>query len=189
MPRFRKPSPALVVAVVALVAALGGVAVASPLASDGKVQLCYSQASLDDPGNGSSAVYVVNAGHPCDGDYPDAVTVNQTGPRGLPGPPGLPGPQGQRGPRGPVGVKPLPDKLTNHSLGDLAQVDKKNDATDDKLKEARRRLAALIHAKGAVDPDALAREQQRLLQALLTIQQQVQSINHVDQSVIGKLAH
>jgi hypothetical protein len=183
--RIRKPSPAVLVAVVALVAALGGVAIANPLASDGKVRFCYRQASLDDPGSGSSAVYVVNAGHPCDGDYPDSLVMNQTGPRGLPGPLG---PLGPRGPQGLPGVKPLPGRLTAQSLGDLKQVDKKNDKTDDKLKEAERRLQELMRRKGEVDPDRLAREQQRLLQMLLQVQQQVQAINDVNQSVIRKLA-
>lgn len=64
-----------------------------------------------------------------------------------------------------------------------ARLDKKNGSTDDKLEEARKKLADLIRAKGDVDPNALAREQQQLLQMLTTIQQQVQKINDVNQSV------
>ena len=82
----------------------------------------------------------------------------------------------------------LGEKLKKRTLGDLRKVDRKSGSTDDKLEYARRKLAALTHAKGQLDPDALAKEMQRLLAMLATMQQQVQSISDVNQSVIRKLA-
>ena len=107
--RFR-PSPALVVAAVALMVTLGGVAVASIPGSGGKITTCYSPGSIVK--GGATPLEVVDTAH---GGCPAGtatLTFNETGPRGPKGtngtvigegPPGPAGPRGKTGPAGPRG--------------------------------------------------------------------------------------
>jgi hypothetical protein len=86
MRRFR-PSPALLVAIVALVAAAGGFAVASIPSGNGTVHACYQKE------NGQLRVVDKDANQACRPSE-RALTLNQRGPTG---------PTGPRGPAGPAG--------------------------------------------------------------------------------------
>jgi len=82
-----RPSPALVVAIAALVVALGGVAYATIPGSDGVIHGCYLKAV------GSLRVIDPSTGQHCTA-VETPIQWNQTGPQG---------PQGATGPTGPVG--------------------------------------------------------------------------------------
>jgi hypothetical protein len=76
--RHRRPSAALIVAMLALVVALGGVAIASIPSSDGTIHGCYN-------GQGQLRVIDTESGASCvPGET--ALNWNQTGPAGPPGP-------------------------------------------------------------------------------------------------------
>jgi hypothetical protein len=91
-----RPSPALIIAIVALFVALGGVAYATIPGSDGVIHGCYLNK------NGTLRVIDPGAGQKCSG-FETAVQWNQTGPRGLQGLQGSPGAAGPAGPAGPTG--------------------------------------------------------------------------------------
>lgn len=189
MSRLRKPSPALVVAIVALVASLGGVAIAAPTASDGTIRLCYSEAGL--AADGTSAVELASPSHACanDTELPDTLVINQTGPRGQTGMAGPRGPQGLPGPAGPAGPATggLNHHLTKQTLGKLGQVGKGANATEDKLSHARNQLLELIRQHGQIPPDVLARQQAHLEQVLAQLTRQMEQLNDVNRKVISKL--
>lgn len=76
----RRPSPALVVAFIALLLALGGVAFAAiPDSDDGEIHGCYAN------NNGALRVIDAQAGQTCNTSRETALTWNQRGPQGVPG--------------------------------------------------------------------------------------------------------
>ncbi len=93
--RFR-PSPALVVSVVALTVAFGGVAWAAIPDSSGVIHGCYQR------DHGQLRLIDTDQNQSCN---PSEVPIqwSQTGPQGQPGPQGAQGPQGQQGPQGDPG--------------------------------------------------------------------------------------
>lgn len=103
MRRFRlRLSPALVVAVLALILALGGAAVAAIPDSSGVIHGCYKT------NKGTLRVIDTDKGQTCSKSE-TPLSWNQTGPRGAQGPAGPAGPQGPQGatgaqgPAGPAG--------------------------------------------------------------------------------------
>jgi hypothetical protein len=94
MRRPRKPSPALVVSLIALVAAVSGLAIAAVPDSRGRIAACYSKKT------GSVRLLVKGGG------CPRGLTLirwNQRGPAGVAGSPGAPGTAGERGLQGEQG--------------------------------------------------------------------------------------
>lgn len=83
--RLRGMSPSMAIALLALVVAVGGVAVASIPSADGAIEGCYD--------NSTGALRVIDpaAGGTCRGGE-TALTWNQKGPQGPPGPQGDPAP-------------------------------------------------------------------------------------------------
>jgi hypothetical protein len=98
--RFR-PSPALVVAVTALVVALGGVAYATIPDSGGVIHGCYLKRT------GSLRVIDPSRGERCT-RAETSIPWNQTGPRGAIGRAGRQGKTGATGPQGPAGPAGAP---------------------------------------------------------------------------------
>lgn len=100
--KFRLPSPALVVAVAALVFALAGAAWAAIPDSSGVFHGCVSNRTgvlrVIDSSNTGFAGHCFTRHH-----AETAITWNQTGPQGPAGVQGLAGPQGKTGPQGPPG--------------------------------------------------------------------------------------
>lgn len=94
----RLPSPAMIVATVALGFSIGGGAyAANSILSRGSLRLCVAE-------NGT--LHARTAGHPCV-QHQQLVTVNLQGPAGKPGPAGpagAPGATGQTGPKGDPGT-------------------------------------------------------------------------------------
>jgi hypothetical protein len=92
---FRLPTPAMIVATIALGFSIGGGAYAASgvLSTQGSLRLCIAQ-------NGK--LHARTAGHPCV-NHEQVVTVNLRGPAGAPGAAGPPGPSGAVGPAGPKG--------------------------------------------------------------------------------------
>jgi hypothetical protein len=76
--RHRRPSAALIVAIVALIVALGGVAIASIPSADGTIHGCYNA-------QGQLRVIDAESGASC-APGETALSWNQTGPAGPPGP-------------------------------------------------------------------------------------------------------
>lgn len=95
--RRLRPSPALVVAIVALVAAVGGFAVASIPSGNGTIHACYQKE------NGQLRVIDKDANQSCRPSEV-ALTFNQKGPAGPTGPAGPKGATGPAGPTGPSGT-------------------------------------------------------------------------------------
>jgi hypothetical protein len=94
-----RKSPALAVAVVGLLAVLGGVAFSAIPDASGVIQACYD--------NSTGAVRLVNKPSTDCTVGETAITWNQTGPPGAaggPGPAGSPGPAGPRGEAGAPGA-------------------------------------------------------------------------------------
>jgi hypothetical protein len=174
---MRRPSPSMAVAIAALVAALGGVAVASPIGGDGKVHLCYSQKGVDDmDGN---QVVAVNAGAPCPADYPDALVLNQTGPAGAPGAPGPQGPGGQ--------VIKLGDKIAKDAIKGLEKADKVADKQEDKLRALEKKIAEQKSSAQSKQQEALWQKQQQLAQTMKQITKMLEEIAAANQQVIKSL--
>jgi hypothetical protein len=170
----------MAVAITALVAGLGGVAVASPIGGDGKVHLCYSQAGVDV--NDGNQVVAVNAGSPCPPEYPQSLVLNQTGPQGPTGVPGASGPQGTPG-----GTKPLDKEKTKQAVKQLEKVDEVADKTKDKLEALAAKLRA---AKGkSIDEDLirLMQHQQRMAEILRQITEAMNQIADTNRKVIRDL--
>jgi hypothetical protein len=108
-----RPSPALIVAIAALVVALGGVAYATIPDSNGVIRGCYLKAI------GSLRVVDPSAGQHCATAVETPIQWNQTG---LQGPAGPTGPQGPAGPTmgifappGPANVDLTPDSARGGS--------------------------------------------------------------------------
>jgi hypothetical protein len=95
------PSPALMVAVAALVVALGGVAYATIPDSGGVIHGCYLNAV------GTLRVIDTGTGQHCNTTFEKTIQWNQTGPQGPAGPAG---PKGDTGAAGPAGA-PGSDQL------------------------------------------------------------------------------
>lgn len=106
MRRLRlRPLPAFVVAVVALVLALGGAAFATIPDSAGVIHACYQVNRTGQLDRNSSLRLIDPSGSGTQGTkgctpHELALDWNHTGPRG---PAGLPGPKGDTGPQGPQG--------------------------------------------------------------------------------------
>jgi hypothetical protein len=84
-----RPSPAMVVASLALLVALGGVAFASIPGPGGKIKACYRKST--------GGLRVIDSGKSCSKKKERTLTWNQQGPRGLQGVQGLQGKQGIQG--------------------------------------------------------------------------------------------
>lgn len=100
MPSLRtlRPSPALIVAIAALVVAIGGVAYATIPDSNGVIHACY--------GTGRYLKVIPARSHQSCPKGFTPLSWNQSGPPGLPGipgPAGSPGPQAAPGATGPAG--------------------------------------------------------------------------------------
>src|SRR5258708_5657528 len=93
--RFR-PSPAMVVASLALVVALGGMAFASIPGPGGTVKSCYSKST--------GALRVIDSKKSCSSRRERTLSFNQQGPRGLQGLQGAQGLQGIQGTNGTNGT-------------------------------------------------------------------------------------
>jgi hypothetical protein len=170
----------MAVAIVALVAALGGVAVASPIGGDGKVYLCYSQEGVD-VGDGNQVV-AVNAGSACPAEYPQALLLNQTGPTGVPGPSG---PTGAPGPQGPGGQK-LPQPISQDLIDDLKKADKLADKNIDRLKGLKDKLKLLEDSKDRQE-QMLALRQRQMIEALMQITNAITQIGDANRKVVQRL--
>jgi hypothetical protein len=102
MRRLRKPSPALFIALLALVAAVGGLAVAAVPDSQGRIAACYVKKT--------GKVRLLVKGNKCQKGEA-LIRWNQTGPRGqsgATGATGATGQQGQDGQQGQQGTKGAP---------------------------------------------------------------------------------
>src|SRR3954464_3253344 len=88
MRRLKKPSPALFIALLALVAAAGGFAVAAVPDSQGRIAACYLKKT--------GKVRLLVKGNKCQKGEA-LIRWSQTGPRGLTGATGLPGATGGQG--------------------------------------------------------------------------------------------
>jgi hypothetical protein len=94
MRRLRKPSPALVVSLIALLAALGGLAIAAVPDSRGRIAACYAKKS--------GRLHLLVKGSKCRrGEV--MIRWNQRGPTGAQGAPGTPGAPGSAGEPGQPG--------------------------------------------------------------------------------------
>lgn len=89
--RPRKPSPALVVSLIALVAAVGGLAVAAVPDSRGRIAACYAKRT--------GKMHLLVKGRKCPRGQ-KLIRWNQHGPAGATGLAGTPGTPGQQGDRG-----------------------------------------------------------------------------------------
>jgi hypothetical protein len=94
MRRLRKPSPVLVVSLIALVAAVGGLAIAAVPDSRGRIAACYAKTS--------GKLRLLVKGSKC-ARGERMVRWNQRGPAGAAGAPGQPGTPGQPGAPGQPG--------------------------------------------------------------------------------------
>jgi hypothetical protein len=170
----------MAVAVTALVAALGGVAIASPIGGDGKVHLCYSQAGVD-AADGNQVV-AVNAGSPCPAEYPQSLVLNQTGPAGAPGPTGAPGPQG------PGGTNPkLTLKTAQDALKQLQKADKIADKSEDKLRKLEEAIERAKDDATQQEELALWHKQQRMVEMIQQITDAITQLANANRQVIRDL--
>ncbi len=176
MPR---PKPSMVVAITALVVALGGVAVASPIGGDGRVYLCFSQAGVDV--NDGNDVVAVNAGSPCPAEYPQSIVLNQAGPQGKTGPTG---PTGAPGPQGPVAEKPLPKPISKDLIDDLKNADKLADRNRDKLDKLKDKLK---EDAGRRQQQLLAEQQRAMIEAVIKITNAVTQIAETNRRIVKNL--
>jgi hypothetical protein len=113
MRRMRKPSPALVVSLIALVAAVSGLAVAAVPDSSGRIAACYSKKS--------GKVRLLVKGSRCPRGQ-KLIRWNQRGPAGVAGAAGSPGTPGQPGQPGQPGEPGQPGS----SAASLLTVNTKN---------------------------------------------------------------
>ncbi len=112
MPSFRgrRPSPAMIIACLALAVSLGGTGVAAvnavlPNNSVGTAQLKNNAVTSAKVQNGSLRR----------GDFAAGVLTLTPGPQGAQGPPGPSGPQGQKGDKGDAGVSGAIGDVTVHT--------------------------------------------------------------------------
>jgi hypothetical protein len=174
----------MAVAIAALVVALGGVAVASPIGGDGKVYLCFDQEGMDT--HQSGAVRAVKAGTACPDGFTSFV-LNQTGPAGAPGPAG---PAGAPGPQGPGGaIKPLPKPVSKDAIDDLKQAGKLADKQKDKLKDVADKLRELEKRRGGKDKAALEAiaQQRRMAEALRQLNEMMRQIAGANRKVVDTI--
>ena len=183
---MRRPSPSMAVAVVALVAALGGVAIASPIGGDGKVYLCYSQIAIDNPA-ASEGDYVVatNAGTPCSGDYPDQLAFNQAGPEGKTGPTGPTGVSGPQGADG--GTKVLPKDVVKDVLDEMKKADKLADKQRDRLTDLQRQIERAKEDAQRQQEYMLWRKQQQLIESITQITNAITAMADANRRVIRSI--
>src|SRR3954447_17163692 len=106
MRRLKKPSPTLFVALLALVAAAGGFAVAAVPDSQGRIAACYVTKT--------GKVRLLVKGNKCQKGEA-LIRWNQTGPRGLTGLAGANGQQGEQGKDGATG-SPAASMLTGNTM-------------------------------------------------------------------------
>ena len=95
--RLRRPSPATVLSIVALVMATSGFAVAAIPGSDGRIVGCFHKRT--------GALRVVDAARQCNRRTERVLSWNQEGAPGTAGVPGRDGAAGERGAAGPQGPK------------------------------------------------------------------------------------
>jgi hypothetical protein len=167
----------MVVAITALVVALGGVAVASPVGGDGKVYLCFDQEGMDTLQSG--AVRAVKAGTPCPDGFTSFV-LNQTGPEGKAGPVGAPG---TPGPQGPGGEK-LPKPISKDLIDELKQADKLADKNRGRLSELEEQIARMKRDAEQLKMEAMLRQQQRLVESIKQIASAVSQVAGTNRKVI-----
>jgi hypothetical protein len=166
----RRPSPALVVSITALVVAMSGVAVAAnPFASDGTLIACYNPENFE---SGGSSIMVVKDASDCDNnDYGASFRLNAQGPQGVPGPQGpqgANGANGAQGAQGPAGqVVPAPAKLTAVEATKLTQ---QVGAAGSKLES---QLEKLDKAKDQLGDAKSTAQLQKQLEALMKMIQQM----------------
>jgi hypothetical protein len=185
--RLRRPSPALIVSCLALVAAMGGVAIADPLDSAGRVHLCFNQTWVD--AQDGNEVVAVNDEDACPADYPQRLVINQTGPKGAPGPKGATGPQGPKGAIGAAGGTELLDALLAKKLEqDLAKLDSKLEKRDDLLDTYRVKLAKLERARGQIEADVLARQQRELARQVQAVMEFLSQLARSQSAVARELS-
>ena len=142
--RFRRPSPAMVVATVALVAAATGFAAASIPDSKGTITACYSKKTgalrvIDEAQKCKSSerrLTFASKGVPGSNGEPGGTGAQ--GPQGEPGPQGLKGDRGEKGDRGDAGTPGAPGAqgpsggpppACHHMIGTVAMA---NASTGDK---------------------------------------------------------
>ena len=145
--KLRRPSPALIVSILALVVATSGVAVAAnPFASDGTLIACYNPENFE---SGGSSIMVVKDASDCDNnDYGASFRLNAQGPQGATGAPGPQGPIGAQGGQGAPGapgqVVPAPARLNAVEATKLTQqlqsTASKIESASDKLEKAKDKL-------------------------------------------------
>jgi hypothetical protein len=179
----------MAVAITALVVALGGVAVASPIGGDGKVHLCYSQQAIDNPASTEGDLVVAtNAGTACPDDFPDELVFSQAGPEGKVGPVGAPGAPGGAGPQGaPGGVKGLDKEKSKASIEDLKQADKLADKTKDKLKEIDAKLKKLDEKSQRRQLAGLVAQQIQAAEALAQINRAIEEMARAQRRIVNDL--
>jgi len=93
----RRPSPALVISIIALVIAVGGTAWAAIPSTGGVIYACYANIG------GFLRVIDPATGQHCIGRVETPLSFNVTGPQGQPGATGATGAQGTAGATGPTG--------------------------------------------------------------------------------------
>ncbi len=119
MSRLRRPSPAFIVAVLALVVATAGATWAAIPSANGVIHACYSDFT------GSLRVIDADARQKCIPHLETALSFNQTGPPGQAGAAGATGPTGATGPSGtasPLSIVQVSHSIANAGPG-LAEVD------------------------------------------------------------------
>lgn len=99
--RLRPPSPATVIATIALVFAATGFAVAAIPGAGGVIHACYQTGGTS--GSPGAVRIIDDANSSCQAGE-QAIAWNQTGPQGPAGPQGAAGPQGPQGPAGQDGT-------------------------------------------------------------------------------------
>src|SRR5689334_6543648 len=119
----------LILSVIALVLAATGVAVSAPKGTDGVIHACFSQQALDE--GGDNTIRLINAGETCDGDYPQELTWNATGPAGATGATGATGAQGPVGPQGPAPTQPT--EVPKETSKRIESANDKAESAKDKL--------------------------------------------------------
>ncbi|HWT93508.1 MAG TPA: hypothetical protein VN238_10960 [Solirubrobacteraceae bacterium] len=177
---LRRPSPALVVSIIALVVATSGVAVAAnPFGSDGVIHACYNADQLAD---GGSTIIVVESAADCGtSDYADHFTFNAQGQPGAPGASGPQGPAGAAGAPGPAGqtVQAAPKVAAAEAaklVQQLKQTETKVGKGAEQLDKLKEKLGnAKTPAQMQQQLEAMLKAVQQMLAALMNGQQTQQN--------------
>lgn len=173
--RLRRPSPALIISICALVVAMSGVAIAVPKGSDGVIHACYNERFV---GTVGSDVVLVNPGTDCatatGRDFPDAITWNATGPAGATGATGTPGAPGPAGPATPVQPELSPAELAKlEAAKEKAEsAQEKVDKAKDKLEDAKAKTVSPAELAAFLKP-----LQQMVAQLVATQQAQIVALS------------